>query len=233
MSTMISTSNLFRAESMSIWLALHQHPFIQELADGSLPLDKFRFFLEQDIFYLEEYARCLALGAAKARSERELRYFTADLNKVLDAEIPSNRSLLAQVIDLGANDRGGSLAMAPANLAYTSYMQSLSLRGGPLEIMAVLLPCSWSYVEIATALQERTESTHPVYRGWIAYFTLSENVEMVTDMRRNFDALVLEEATTDARRREIAQIFATSSRLERSFWEMAYTLEQWPDLLDR
>ncbi len=56
---------------------------------------------------------------------------------------------------------------------------------------------------------------------------------MVADMRRDFDALVLEEATTEARRREFAQIFATSSRLERSFWEMAYTLEQWPDLLDR
>lgn len=231
MTMTISTSELFREESTPIWTALHQHPFITELSEGTLPLDKFRFFLEQDIFYLEEYARCLAMGAAKARSERELRYFTVDLNKVLDAEIPSNRSLLAQVIDLGAEDRSGSLAMAPANLAYTSYMQSLSLRGGSLEIMAALLPCAWTYVEIATALQERTETTHPVYRGWIAYFTLPQTVEMVADMRRDFDALVVEEA--EARRRELAQIFATSSRLERSFWEMAYTLEQWPDLLDR
>jgi len=231
MTTTISTSDLFREESKLIWTALHQHPFITELSEGTLPLDKFRFFLEQDIFYLDEYARCLAMGAAKARSERELRYFTVDLNKVLDAEIPSNRSLLAQVIRLGAEDRGGSLAMAPANLAYTSYMQSLSLRGGSLEIMAALLPCAWTYVEIATALQERTETTHPVYRGWIAYFTLPQTVEMVADMRRDFDALVVEEA--EARRRELAQIFATSSRLERSFWEMAYTLEQWPDLLDR
>ena len=231
MATMISTSELFREESKPIWTALHQHPFITELSEGTLPLDKFRFFLEQDIFYLEEYARCLAMGAAKARSERELRYFTVDLNTVLDAEIPSNRSLLDQVIDLGAEDRGGSLAMAPANLAYTSYMQSLSLRGGSLEIMAALLPCAWTYVEIAEALQERTETTHPVYRGWIAYFTLPQTVEMVADMRRDFDALVLEE--TEARRRELAQIFATSSRLERGFWEMAYTLEQWPDLLDR
>jgi thiaminase/transcriptional activator TenA len=231
MATTISTSDLFREESKLIWTALHQHPFITELSEGTLPLDKFRFFLEQDIFYLDEYARCLAMGAAKARSERELRYFTVDLNKVLDAEIPSNRSLLAQVIDLGAEDRGGSLAMAPANVAYTSYMQSLSLRGGSLEIMAALLPCAWTYVEIATALQERTETTHPVYRGWIAYFTLPQTVEMVADMRRDFDALVVEEA--EARRRELAQIFATSSRLERSFWEMAYTLEQWPDLLDR
>lgn len=233
MSRTISASDLFREESMPIWTALHRHPFITELSEGTLPLEKFRFFLEQDIFYLEDYARCLAMGAAKARSERELRYFTVDLNQVLDAEIPSNRSLLAQVIDLGAEDRGGSLAMAPANLAYTSYMQSLSVRGGPLEIMAALLPCSWSYVEIATALQGRTEIAHPVYRGWIAYFTLPQNVEMVADMRRDFDALMLEEARTEARRREIAQIFSTSSRLERSFWEMAYTLEQWPDLRGR
>ncbi len=231
MTMTISTSGLFREESTPIWNALHQHPFITELSEGTLPLDKFRFFLEQDIFYLEEYARCLAMGAAKARSERELRYFTVDLNKVLDAEIPSNRSLLDHVIDLGAEDRGGSLAMAPANLAYTSYMQALSLRGGSLEIMAALLPCAWSYVEISTALQERTETTHPVYRGWIAYFTLPQTVEMVENMRRDFDAVVVEEA--EARRRDLAKIFATSSRLERAFWEMAYTLEQWPDLLDR
>jgi thiaminase (transcriptional activator TenA) len=231
MTMTISTSELFREESELIWTALHQHPFITELAAGTLPLDKFRFFLEQDVFYLEEYARCLAMGAAKARSERELRYFTVDLNKVLDAEIPSNRSLLAQVIDLGAEDRGGSLATAPANLAYTSYMQSLSLRGGSLEIMAALLPCAWSYVEIAAALHEHTETTHPVYGAWIAYFTLPQTVEMVAGMRRDFDALVVGEA--EARRLELEQIFVTSSRLERSFWEMAYTLEQWPDLLDR
>ena len=99
-----------------------------------MPLDKFRFFLEQDDFYLEEYSRCLALGAAKSRNERELRYFTVDLNQVLDAEIPNNRELLARVIELGAEDRGGSLTMAPANVAYASYLQALALRGGPLDI---------------------------------------------------------------------------------------------------
>ena len=232
MSTTISSSDVFREESTAIWAALHQHPFIVELAEGTLPLEKFRFFLEQDILYLEEYARCLAMAAAKSRNEAELRFFTTDLNKVLDAEIPNNRTLLAQVIELGAADRGGSLGKAPANVAYTSYMHSLAMRGGPLEIMASLLPCSWSYVEIAAALRERTELTHPIYGGWIEYFSLPENVSLVDDMRRDFDALVLEEATSDERRREVSRIFATSSRLERSFWEMAYTLEQWPDLLE-
>ena len=69
--------------------------------------------------------------------------------------------------------------MAPANVAYTSYMQALALRGGPLEIMAALLPCAWSYVEIAAALRERTDPTHPVYGGWVDYFSLPSNVEMM------------------------------------------------------
>lgn len=233
MSTMRSAADELREACDPIWRSLHEHPFITELAEGKLPLDTFRFFLEQDDLYLEEYARCLAMGAAKSRTERELRYFTTDLNQVLDAELPSNRALLAEVTRLGAEDRGGALAMAPANVAYTSYMQSLALRGGPLEIMASLLPCAWSYVEIATALRERTDLDHPVFGGWIGYFSLPANVEMVADMRRDFDALVAEEVTTETRREEIGRIFATSSRLERGFWEMAYTLEQWPDLVDR
>ncbi|MDH4113344.1 MAG: hypothetical protein OEV60_11825, partial [Actinomycetota bacterium] len=188
-------------------------------------------FLEQDILYLEEYARCLAMGAAKSRNEAELQYFASDLTKVIEAEIPNNRALLDQVIELGADDRGGSLGKAPANVAYTSYMHSLAMRGGPLEILASLLPCSWSYAEIALALKDRTELTHPVYGGWIAYFSEPEYLEVVAGMRRDFDTLVAEEATNEARRREVAEIFATSSRLERSFWEMAYTLEQWPDLV--
>ena len=79
-----SASDDFRAECDRIWQGLSEHPFITELAAGSLPIDKFRFFLEQDIFYLEWYARCLAMGAAKSRNEQELRYFTTDLNQVLD-----------------------------------------------------------------------------------------------------------------------------------------------------
>ena len=62
MSTPIRASDAFREESDAIWTVLHRHPFITELAEGTLPLDKFRFFLEQDDFYLEEYSRCLAWG---------------------------------------------------------------------------------------------------------------------------------------------------------------------------
>src|SRR5213080_4866718 len=91
-----STSEVLRADSSSIWNALHAHPFLRELSDGTLPPDRFRFFLEQDDFYLEEYARCLAMGAARSRTEAELVSFTTDLLEVIEAELPNNRSLLAR-----------------------------------------------------------------------------------------------------------------------------------------
>lgn len=229
MTAQMPPSERFREGSGSIWAMLHKHPFITELAEGTLPLEKFRFFLEQDVFYLEEYARCLAMGAAKSRTPEELRYFAADLNNVIESEIPSNLALLEKVTELGAADHGGATAMAPANVAYTSYMHALALRGGPVDIMAALLPCSWSYVEIATSLRDRTEFTHPVYGDWIAYFSRPETIEIVGNMRRDFDALVTEEVTSEARQSEIGVAFATSSRLEHAFWEMAYTLERWPD----
>jgi thiaminase/transcriptional activator TenA len=229
MSSVISASDTLRAESDPVWVRLHQHPFILELAAGTLPLEKFRYFLEQDVFYLEEYARCLAMGAAKSRTADELRYFVADLNNVLDAEIPSNVSLLEKVIGHGAADHGGAHGPAPANVAYASYLHALAMRGGPLDIMAALLPCSWSYVEIATTLLDRTDTTHPVYSEWIAYFSRPQTLDVVSNMRHDFDALALEAATSDARRRDIADAFATSSRLELGFWEMAYTFERWPD----
>jgi thiaminase (transcriptional activator TenA) len=232
MSTTLPASDMFRARSDRIWQGLHAHPFITELAAGSLPLDKFRFFLEQDNLYLQEYARCLAMGAAKSRSEVELRYFITDLNQVVDKELPSNRDLLDRVTEIGAVDRGGASGMAPANVAYTSYMRSLAAHGGPLEIMASLLPCAWSYVEIATALADRIDRDHPVYADWVGYFSLPANAEMVAAMRRDFDRLVVEEASAGPRWEEIGHIFATASRLEHQFWEMAYTLERWPDLAE-
>jgi thiaminase/transcriptional activator TenA len=228
MTTTPTFSEQLRTSSDRIWQGLHAHPFITELAAGTLPIDKFRFFIEQDNLYLVDYARCLAMGAAKSRDEVELRYFSTHLMQVLEHELPTNRDLLERVTAMGAVDRGG----ASANVAYTSYMRSLALHGGPLEIMASLLPCAWSYIEIATALADTVDHDHPVYADWVGYFSLPVNVEMVAEMRSDFDQLVQDEASSGTRREEIGRIFATSSRLEHQFWEMAYTLERWPDLAE-
>jgi len=49
-------------------------------------------------------------------------------------------------------------------------------------------------------------------------------------MRETFDEMTRREVMSDDRRGQLAEIFKMSSRLEGMFWEMAYTLDQWPDL---
>jgi thiaminase (transcriptional activator TenA) len=209
-----------------IWAGLHGHPFLGELAAGTLPLEKFRFFIEQDLMFLPEFARCMALGAAKSRREEELEFFNRQLDGIVRLEIASNRRLLEQVTALGAADRGGCAAMAPANLGYTSFLLATAAAGGPAEITAAILPCSWSYVEIASGLGEI--APHPVYSDWVGFYLQGTEADLVADMRATLDEMAGEMGERDLER--LAGIFAMSSRLEGMFWEMAYTLNQWPDL---
>jgi thiaminase/transcriptional activator TenA len=226
----VGLSARLHGECERIWASLHAHPFLRELATGTLPLEKFRFFIEQDLLYLPDYARCMAVGAAKSRTEAELEFFTRELEGTIGLEIPNQRRTLDQLIELGAADRGGTLGMAPANVAYTSYMLAVAAHGGPLEIVAAILPCSWSYVEIAERLADEI-ADHPVYADWVRFYLTDEMSELVRAMRESFDAAG-EAGLSPAVRQRLAEIFAMSSRLEGSFWDMAYTLDQWPDLLD-
>jgi thiaminase (transcriptional activator TenA) len=224
-----SFSATLRAQCDDIWAGLHAHPFLGELARGTLPLDKFRFFIEQDLLFLPPFARCMAMGAAKSASEEELGFFTRQLDGIISLEIPNNRSLLGHLIKLGADDRGGSLAMAPANLAYTSFLLATAVEGGLLEIIASILPCSWSYVEIARGLEAEI-ADHAVYSDWVSFYLKEEEADLLGNMRETFDEMAAEAALSQARRRRLAEIFTMSSRLEGMFWQMAYTLDQWPDL---
>jgi thiaminase/transcriptional activator TenA len=49
-----------------IYAAILGHPFIAGLTDGSLSRERFEFYAVQDALYLREFARALAIAAARA-----------------------------------------------------------------------------------------------------------------------------------------------------------------------
>jgi thiaminase (transcriptional activator TenA) len=202
------------------WSALATEPFVVELAAGDLPPERFRFYIEQNLQYLPQYARVMALGAAKSRNERELAMFASALRQVIDVELPENRALLAKVVDAGAPDRGGADEVAPANLAYTSWLLAVAFRGGPIDILAAVLPCTWSYGAIGRQLAGGA-ADHPVYGPWLRFFGDDEYAAVVERMRRDFDELTDDSGAAELER--LAVIFRTGVRFEHGFWQMAYT----------
>lgn len=219
-----------RGDCGELWQALHDHPFLRELADGTLAPERFRFFVEQDLFFLPELARAVALGVATAGDDGELRHFAEELVAVAEAEIGNNRDLLERVLELGAPDRGGGLVAAPATVAYSGFLVATAHRGGTLEIMTALLPCTWSYADIAVGLRDGIVE-HPLYARWVRYFASDDYVELIARRRRTLDERAAR--TGPGRRRRLSEIFTMSTRLELAFWEMAYTCEQWPDLASK
>ena len=45
----------------SIWQSYETHPFLLGLFDGTLPIEKFRFYMIQDYLYLLDYSKVFAL----------------------------------------------------------------------------------------------------------------------------------------------------------------------------
>ena len=72
---------------------------------------------------------------------------------------------------------------------------------------------------------------HPVYSDWVGFYLQHTEADLVADMREALDAMASDAAPGD--RERLAGIFTMSSRLEGMFWDMAYTLDQWPDLGSR
>jgi thiaminase/transcriptional activator TenA len=146
---------------------------------------------------------------------------------VAEQEIAGNRELLGRVLELGAPDLGGARTAAPATVAYAGFLVATAGRGGALETMTALLPCTWSYADIAAGLHGGI-ADHPVYARWVGYFASDEYADLIAGRRRTLDERAV--AAGPARWRRLSQIFTMSTRLELAFWEMAYTCEQWPDL---
>jgi thiaminase (transcriptional activator TenA) len=211
-------SEQLRDASEPMWSQLSEHPFAAELAAGSLAPERFRYYVEQNLLYLPQYARVMALGAAKSRGQRELELFAGALRQVVEVEMPENRRLLDRVIELGAEDRGGAYEPAPANLAYTGWLLAMAFAAGPVETLVAVLPCTWSYGEIGRRLAADA-AEHPVYRAWIGFFAGDEYSTVVERMRRDVDELAAASALEPLR-----AIFNTGVRFERRFWDTAYEM---------
>jgi len=213
---MISESQRLKARGSDAWAAAVAHPMVAEIGTGSLPHATFRFYFEQNLGYLREYARAIAFAATATTDRRALSTLARFLGQIVDVEIPANEAFLERL--------GGSAArpvtMLPTTYAYTRHLLDATSRGGLAVALAALLPCQWSYGEIGQRLA-RSLPADPIYRDWITLFAGDGYDELVTASTSLLDRFCTRRdrpATSDA--------FDRSTRYELAFWQMAYTRGQ-------
>src|SRR5258708_3323882 len=165
-----SFTHMIRAQAQPIWDRELKHPFVRGLGDGTLSIDRFRFYLAQDYVFLIEYCRVFALGAAKARDLQTIGVFARLLDETLNTEMQLHRNY-CQRLGIAETDLEAT-APAPITHAYTRHLLAVAYSGSIADIVAAVLPCQLGYAEIRAAppCQSRG-SGNSHYADWIRTYS--------------------------------------------------------------
>ncbi len=210
-------------EIAPIYAAILNHPFIRELAAGTLSKERFQFYLVQDALYLTEFSRVLSLAAARAPDLDTMMQFDEYARTALTVERALHETFFRQ---FGiADDVTARAEMASTCFTYTNYLLATAHRS-PFEVsVAAVLPCFWIYWEVGKHVRAEAAPSNP-YRLWIdtygdkAFGEAVRNVIAIADGTAASAAPAVLDGMMHAFRR--------ASQLEWMFWDSAYRLETWP-----
>ena len=219
-----SFADSLRAAAADVWEAQHAHPFVRGIGDGTLPVARFAHYVRQDYLFLIEYARMLALGAARAPDLETMRRFADLAQTILGEEMELHRAFAREFgiteAELEAEPP------APTTQAYTDFLVRTAAIGELADLSAALLPCMWGYAEVGQRLAAAGAPPDERYARWIQTYAAPEFEELAAWCRGLVDRLA--EGTGDDGRARMHLAFLTCSRYELAFWEMGWTLERWP-----
>ncbi len=213
-----------RQTADAIWEAQFQHPFVRGIAEGTLSLERFQFWLRQDYLFLIEYARLLAIAAARSPDLDTIIRFATLLKETAETEMNLHRAYVAEF-----QIRPEELEqepIAPSTRAYTDFLLRVAATGDFAELVAALLPCMWGYSELGQRLAEEPATANNRYAKWIAMYSSREFAELAQWCCDLLDRVAAGLPDRELHKLEVA--FLTSSRYEWQFWEAAWKMEQWP-----
>lgn len=207
------------AANAPLWRAATTHRFVKQLGAGTLPDKVFRRYLVQDFAFLEALVTLLGYAVARApgmAAKRRLAGFLATVTG--DETNYFGRALAA----LGASDAFAApdrIALTAATERFRALMAAAGERGAYAEILAIVTPAEWVYLEWARACPlPKPRRFH--LAEWIDLHAIPAFADFVGWLRVELDREAAA-APPDMRRR-IDDLFRATLELERDFFTAAY-----------
>ena len=212
------TDQLWKAAA-HVYQEILAHPFNQSLMNGTLEADPFKFYINQDALYLQDFGRALALIAAKSHDAQKLQQFAHFAEGTVLVERELHNHYFQQ---FGINP---TTVKSPTCTLYTSFLlNKASLEAYEIGI-AALLPCFWIYREVGNYIYNKATPDNP-YQEWLDTYAGDEFSKLVDQAIRITDEVAASASQTVFEGMQEAFIYST--RLEWMFWDSAYRQETWP-----
>ncbi|WP_376790508.1 TenA family protein [Thermoflexus sp.] len=183
------------------------HPFVQGIASGDLPRERFVFYVEQDAFFLEAFARAYALGLAKAPDRETMDAFRELLQGVFE-ELRLHKGYAAR---WGANLHPEP---APVTQAYTDFLLRVAALEPVGHLVAAMTPCMRLYADLGTFLRPQANPVSP-YREWVETYSSADFEALARQLEMLLDRLPGDEKAQHT-------LYRAALRFELMFFEAAW-----------
>lgn len=217
----MSLTQELRSKHRDLWEKMVTHPFVRELGEGTLPVEKARYYFVQDYIFVRDLVSMTAMGIARAPDFGAGRRLEQFLAGILD---PENDLFMRAFRELGVSEEEyRSAGASPTTQAFGDFMVRTGLEGAFEDILTILYVTEGTYLDWGTRLLEAGKRPrNPVYRQWIEVHGPAVLGDLVAWIAGHLDR-----ADLGQRRARIERLFLTALRYEYRFWEAAYRGESW------
>ncbi|PWE00231.1 TenA family protein [Marinilabilia rubra] len=191
---------------------IFNHPFCRGLSNGSLPVESFKHYLQQDALYIEQDARAFAITAGKSKTRESFSFFLHMAKDGLEIERALHQNLMP------AFKIEPAKKMSKACCNYTSFLLNTALNESSAISAAALLPCFWVYRETGLNIRQSSIINNP-YQPWLDTYADDVYGEYVSKF---INILECEMAGTNkTERQEMLRVFGHSIAYELDFFDEA------------
>ncbi|MYL58963.1 thiaminase II [Virgibacillus halodenitrificans] len=215
-------TDTLREATEKSWEQSVNHPFVKGIVNGDLPLETFKYYILQDIYYLKHFGKVHAMAAAQAEDFHVTAMLAEKAKSTAQAELTVHKAH-AEILNINEKDTE-NFKPAPTAYGYTAHLYRAALSGSLGQTVAALLPCYWLYADIGQTYKD-AKPKEKIYQNWINTYA---DDWFHTSTQEQIDLLnSIAEKSSESEKEKMKEQFIIAKEYELAFWEMAYTKEQW------
>lgn len=182
--------------------------FVQGIGNGSLPRPRFAWYIGQDAFYLQAFARAYTIAAAKAPDWPGFQELHELAEGVLQ-ELQLHQGVAAAWgLDLAETTPG------VATRRYTDFLLATAWSSETGVTIAAMTPCMRLYAWLGTELARQQREPH-AYSDWIRTYSSTDFADLATRLEQLLNRYTPDNATT-------ADAYRYAMQCEHDFFQAAW-----------
>ncbi|MDR3131625.1 MAG: TenA family protein [Rickettsiales bacterium] len=191
------------------------HPFNVELMNSTLNIESFKFYIQQDALFLDDYVRTILIIASRIEDRNNMVL----LAKVAQGSIAANKFLYDRYFTV-YGIRRGKKSLACFN--FTNFLLSISY-SDTYEAVTVLYSCMFIYKTVIDTMKNRFKKNNR-YKDWFDFYSNSLIEYGCIALESIVDEYCQKVGVNE--RSRMLELFGISAQFELDFWDSAYNVSK-------